>query len=95
MKKRQKNANAAREQKAMPASLTKRSKVWVTLFGLIAISQTNMATETKKTSNRLSTKAAFGILKIKAGLRLKNNLHTQIARRRFHNKSHEHNLTTR
>jgi hypothetical protein len=48
MKKRQKNTNAAREQKAMPASLTKRSKVWVTLFGLIAISQTNMATETKK-----------------------------------------------
>jgi hypothetical protein len=43
-----KNVNAAREQKAKPASLTKRSKARVTLFGLIAMSQTNVTTETRK-----------------------------------------------
>jgi hypothetical protein len=40
--------NAAHEQKAKPASLTKRSKARVTLFGLIARSQMNVAIETKK-----------------------------------------------
>jgi hypothetical protein len=48
----------------------------------------------QKTSNCLSIEAAFGILKIKAGLRFKNNLCTQIARRRFHDKSHEGDFTT-
>jgi hypothetical protein len=87
--------NTAPEQKAKLALLTKRSKARVALFGLITRSQTNVATEIKKTSNRLSTDVAFVILKIKAGLRFKNNLRTQIAQRRFHDKSYEGDLTIR
>jgi hypothetical protein len=89
----QKNVNAAHEQKAKPASLTKRSKARVTLFGLIIRSQTNVATEAKKTSNHPSTEVVFGILKIEAVLRFKNNLCTQITRRRFHDKLHKGNFT--
>jgi hypothetical protein len=73
-----KNMNVAHKQKAKPASLTKRWKARLTLFGLITKSQMSVATETKKISNCLSTEAVVDILKIKAGLRFKNNLHIQI-----------------
>jgi hypothetical protein len=53
--------NAAHEQKAKPAFLTKWSKLRVTLFGLIKMNQTNVATETKKqvTNRSLKLPLAF------------------------------------